>query len=81
MPAKIDSTSYPSLMRELWSPSLEMASFGVNYLMERLEWALTERRLAEFIVPFGIDTGLQVAFDVAYLNFSDYDRRAEFVSD
>jgi hypothetical protein len=38
---------------------------------------LTERRLAGSIVPFGIDTGLQVAFDVANLNFSDYDRRAD----
>lgn len=60
---------------------MEIATDGVNYVLERLEWALTERRLAAFIVPFGIDTGMQVAFDVAYLNFSEYDRRAEYLSD
>lgn len=81
MPTKIDPSNYPTLMRELWAPSMEIATDGVNYVLERLEWALTERRLAEFIVPFGIDTGLQVAFDVAYLNFSEYDRRAEYFTD
>ena len=80
MPTRIDATTYPLLMRDLWSPSLEMARDGIEFLFEKLDWALTERRLADSIVPFGIDTGLQVAFDVANLNFSDYDRRADVES-
>jgi hypothetical protein len=81
MPTKIDSTTYPTLMRDLWAPSLDIATDGLNFLLEKFDWALIERKLAAFIVPFGIDTGMQVAFDVAYLNFSDYDRRAEIASD
>jgi hypothetical protein len=81
MPTKIDSSTYPTLMRDLWAPSLDIATDGLNFLLEKFEWALTERKLAAFIVPFGIDTGMQVAFDVAYLNFSDYDRRAEIAQD
>lgn len=81
MPTKIDSTTYPSLMRDLWAPSMDIATDGLNFLLEKFDWALTERKLAAYIVPFGIDTGMQVAFDVAYLNFSDYDRRAEIASD
>lgn len=81
MPTKIDSTTYPSLMRDLWAPSMEIATDGLNFLLDKFDWALTERKLAAFIVPFGIDTGMQVAFDVTYLNFSDYDRRAEILQD
>ena len=80
MPEKIDATTYPLLMKELWAPSYEMAQDAVKFLFDKLDWALTERRLAGDIVPFGIDTGLQVAFDVANLNFSNYDRRADVES-
>ncbi len=81
MPTQIDSTTYPKLMKELWSPSLDIATDGLNFLLEKFEWALIERRLQPLILPFGIDTGLQVAFDVTYLNYSEYDKRAEFISD
>jgi len=37
--------------------------------------------LAGSILPFGIDSGLKVAFDVAYINFMDYDKRADLALD
>jgi hypothetical protein len=67
----------PVLMRELWAPSMELAQDAMVFLFEKLEWAIRERALAGSILPYGIDTGLKVAFDVAYLNFNDYDRRAD----
>lgn len=54
MPSKINSETMPILIKELWSPSLDIAASGITYIMECFETALRVKALSSSIKPYGI---------------------------
>jgi hypothetical protein len=67
----------PVLMKELWAPSLDIAAFGISYILTCFENEVRNKSLSSSVKPYGIKAARLCSGMVANLSSYEYDHRLD----